>query len=123
MELSGCPHCQGSLAIRAKRCLECGLEIHGDFLENPLVYLSRPEQDFLFQFILCAGNFKALGEKLDLTYPTLRSRLDRIIARLEEIEAEHAPDEILDQVSRKTMTPEEAIKRLKGMSDRKRESA
>ncbi|MBX7246113.1 MAG: DUF2089 domain-containing protein, partial [Candidatus Sumerlaeaceae bacterium] len=75
------------------------------------------------QFILCAGNFKALGEKLDLTYPTLRSRLDRIIARLEEIEAEHAPDEILDQVSRKTMTPEEAIKRLKGMSDRKRESA
>ena len=61
MQIDNCPNCQGMLRVAAKQCAECGLEMRGEFTENPLVYLSRAEQDFLFQFILSAGNFKALG--------------------------------------------------------------
>ena len=123
MQFNSCPHCDGDLRIAAKTCSSCGLELRGAFLENPLTNLTRAEQDFLLEFILCAGNFKALGERVDLSYPTLRARLDKIITRLQEMIANQRPDEVLDAVERGALTPEVAIKQLKGMISKHEETA
>jgi hypothetical protein len=111
MKLHNCPTCTEPLRVTAKRCDVCALELRADFEEGPLVSLSRDEQEFLLEFILCGGNFRALSERLDLTYPTLRSRLDRIIARLQQ--AAPTPDQILDEVSGGALSPDEAIRELR----------
>ena len=99
----------------AKKCGDCGLELRSEFDEGPFSRLTPVEQDFLHQFVLASGNFKALGERLDLTYPTLRGRLDRIIAKLEP-PAGASPDEMLDAVERGTVSPDDAIARLEKMT-------
>jgi hypothetical protein len=115
MKLHQCPQCQGRLTVVAKKCGDCGLELRSEFDEGPFARLSPAEQDFLHQFILASGNFKALGERLDLTYPTLRGRLDRIIAKLEPPTGA-SPDEILDAVERGIVSPDGAIARLEKMT-------
>lgn len=113
MIMNDCPNCNGPLSVAVKACGACGLEIRGKFEENPLFALSREEQDFLLQFVLSSGNFKALGERLDLTYPTLRSRLDRIIAKLEA-----SPDGVLGALESGDLSPEQAIQQLRRMTGR-----
>ncbi len=89
------------------------------FDESPLTRLSREEQDFLTEFVLSAGNFKALGERLDLSYPTLRSRLDRILARLVQIKAgAETPDDVLEAVDRGTLSADEAVAKLRRISNK-----
>src|SRR5687768_12084951 len=121
--LSQCPNCSGLLVTSAKKCQECELEVRFPFKDNPLFLLPEEDQDFLLQFILCSGNFKALGERVDLTYPTLRARLDRILAKLEtQIPAEDRAQQILDAVDQGTLSPTDAISQLKQVT-RKGETA
>jgi len=96
-----------------KQCLNCGLRLEGNFEENPLTMLTSREQDFLLEFILVGGNFKALGEKLNLTYPTLRSYLDKIIERLNAFRKVGTSEGIIDAIDRGEITPDEGIKKLR----------
>ena len=113
MKMSGCPHCGGILQVLKKKCRQCGLLLEADFNENPIVLLARDEQDFLLDFIICGGNFKALGEKRGVTYPTLRSHLDRIIEKLKELGSLMSADDILDAIDKGTLKPDEALRHLK----------
>lgn len=113
MKINECPHCKGLLRIKKKKCQNCGLNLEADFDENPMMMLPRKEQDFLLDFILCGGNFKALGEKLGLTYPTLRSHLDRIIDQLKDFQKTMSTEGILDALDRGELSPEQGIERLK----------
>lgn len=122
VRISTCPHCQGAMHTRSRECRSCAIEIRADFDESPLTLLAREEQDFLLQFILSAGNLKALGERLDLSYPTLRSRLDRIITRLEALSSPpDAPDFILEAVDRGTLSADAALQKLRHLTSRKGE--
>ena len=113
MRIDYCPECQGPLKTRKKQCSRCGLGLEALFDESPLAALSSKEQSFVLNFVLCGGNFKAMSEILGLTYPTLRSRLDRIIARLErEVEC-MSSDQILDAIDRGEINPQEGIEKLK----------
>ena len=95
MEINLCPNCSSWLEIRKKACQKCGLQLEADFDENALVTLAREEQDFILEFVLCGGSFKALAEKLGATYPTLRSHLNRIITKLKTISGSLSASEIL----------------------------
>lgn len=37
---------------------------------------------FLRRFLLCSGSLKALAQEYGVSYPTVRSRLDRLIAKV-----------------------------------------
>lgn len=56
--------------------------------EIPIWLQGLAEEDlhFIRRFVLASGSLKALGAEYGVSYPTLRSRLDRLIARIKAME-------------------------------------
>ncbi len=79
---SGCPSCGSGLQPERLRCLGCGLALEGEFSPGPLAGLTPEDGALALEFLLCGGNLKALGERVQLSYPTVRARLDELIDRL-----------------------------------------
>ena len=78
----GCPSCGSALHPERLRCRGCDLALEGEFSPGPLAGLTPEEGALALEFLLCGGNLKALGERVQLSYPTVRARLDELIARL-----------------------------------------
>ncbi len=51
-----------------------------------LEVLSEEDLRFLQRFLLASGSLKALAAEYGVSYPTVRSRLDRLIAKVREAE-------------------------------------
>lgn len=51
-----------------------------------LEVLDEEDLQFLRRFVLCSGSLKALCDEYEVSYPTLRSRLDRLIAKVQAAE-------------------------------------
>jgi hypothetical protein len=48
--------------------------------------LDEEDQQFLKRFVLSSGSLKALCDEYGVSYPTLRARLDRLIAKVKAAE-------------------------------------
>jgi hypothetical protein len=51
-----------------------------------LDYLSDEDLMFVKRFILCSGSLKDLAQAYGISYPTVRLRLDRLIAKIQVVE-------------------------------------
>lgn len=84
-------------------------ENDGDRQErHPLLSLTAEERELVLRLVLASGSLKELARAYQVSYPTIRARLDRLIARLRHI-IEGMPvdpmDELLaDLVERGEMT-------------------
>jgi hypothetical protein len=47
-----------------------------------LVRLPEDDQAFILQFFLTSGSLKEMASRLGISYPTVRNRLDDLIAKL-----------------------------------------
>lgn len=47
-----------------------------------LEVLNEEDRQFIRRFILASGSLKALAEEYSISYPTVRNRLDRLIAKV-----------------------------------------
>ena len=83
-----CPACNGALQIVSLRCKECNTRIEGDFSLPVILRLPLPEQRFVMEFLKVSGSLKELASRMGLSYPTVRNRLDDIIALVEALEKE-----------------------------------
>ncbi|SPE17413.1 conserved hypothetical protein [Candidatus Sulfotelmatomonas gaucii] len=54
--------------------------------------LDEEDQQFLRRFVLSSGSLKALCDEYDVSYPTLRARLDRLISKVKAVEDPRAAD-------------------------------
>lgn len=52
------------------------------------IKLSADEQQFIKEFFLSSGSLKQLSKIYDVSYPTVRLRIDRIIEKIQLIEEE-----------------------------------
>lgn len=52
---------------------------------HPLLGLSDEDLEFVTRMVLASGSLKELARSYGVSYPTLRARLDRLIARLRQI--------------------------------------
>jgi hypothetical protein len=57
-----------------------------------LEVLDEEDQQFLKRFVLSSGSLKALCDEYEVSYPTLRARLDRLIAKVKAAEEPKAVD-------------------------------
>ncbi len=51
-----------------------------------LDYLSHEDLAFVKRFILCSGSLKDLAGTYGISYPTIRLRLDRLIAKIQVVD-------------------------------------
>ena len=119
---SQCPVCDSSLSIAELQCQNCGTTLHGEFPFSRCTFCNLPADQlkFLELFIRCRGNLRELERTLGLSYPTVRARLDALLASL-GYTAEASPDaaeqrrEILEALDAGSVTFDEAITQLEAL--------
>ena len=114
-----CPYCFGRMGVKTISCDSCGAEVSARFESPRFLRLSAEQQRFAIDFLLSGGSLKNVAEKYNVSYPTVRARLDRIIETLKgEAEGEQdRRDAILDAVEEKRITSQEAAGLLGGDSE------
>ena len=77
-----CPYCAASMAVTRMTCDHCHVSIDATFPMSRLASLPVEHQRFIEMFVLAGGNLKDMAEHVGVSYPTLRSRLDKVIESL-----------------------------------------
>lgn len=60
--------------------------------------LAPEDWQFLKRFLLTSGSLKAMAEEYAISYPTIRARLDRLIAKVEAADRPGAADALHRQL-------------------------
>ncbi len=76
-----------------------------DDVPSWILQLDQEDLSFIKRLLLCSGSLKALAKEYDITYPTLRIRLDRLIAKVTIVDSEE--DEYIKRI--KILASEEKI--------------
>ncbi len=63
-------------------CTQCQISVEAAFPETRLGNLLIEHQRFIEMFVLASGSLKEIAKQTGVSYPTVRSRLDRIIEEL-----------------------------------------
>ena len=113
--VSRCPSCSGQLAVTRLSCERCDLQLEGHFDIPALLRLDPEDLHFVEAFVRVSGSLKEMASREGKSYPTIRNRLNAIIAALDEapIDAERRRHAILDAIARGEITPEEGVRQLK----------
>lgn len=60
--------------------------------QHPLCLLGEEDLEMVMQFVLASGSLKELAKHYDVSYPTLRLILDRLIDRVRSVAKGTPPD-------------------------------
>lgn len=63
-------------------CPHCSVAVDGDFPSSRLAHLPTEHQRFIEMFVLASGSLKEIATRTGVSYPTVRSRLDKVIDAL-----------------------------------------
>ena len=97
--LEQCPTCGGELTVTSLHCRSCHTRIESEYSTCRFCRLSQDSLDFIEVFVKNRGNIREMERELEISYPTVRSRLNAVIAELGyEVETESpAPDEMAEE--------------------------
>lgn len=114
--LGKCPVCDGEIQITEIYCKSCETRIQGEFELCKFCKLSAQQKFFIEVFIKNRGNIKELEKELGISYPTVRNKLDEVIAALgyqvEQQKSVVNRKEVLEKLSRGEISKDEALKLL-----------
>ncbi len=134
--IATCPVCAHELAVTRLRCGECGTTIEGEFGVGRFGRLTREQTQVLESFLRSRGNLRDMERELGISYPTVRGRVEALVRALgfgprDEGDAATAPatmggetdgDDaaqrrraILERLSRKEMSAEEAASAIRAL--------
>jgi hypothetical protein len=103
------------IVIEQVQLVKRGISIKGEFEIPPLSRLTLEDQIFIIAFIRSHGSIKDMEELFDISYPTVKNRLNRISGLLEfvEVNPPSSKNEILIDLENGKITAKEAEKRLR----------
>ena len=92
-----------------------GVSIEGEFELPPLARLDMDDQVFVAVFIKCHGSIKEMEKHFGVSYPTIKSRLNRIGSKLDfvAVTSSSSGGDTLDRLEKGEITVDEAIQILK----------
>mgnify|MGYP000911698098 CR=1 FL=1 len=116
-----CPVCGDELLVSRLTCNFCSTKLEGEFSTCKFCRLPAEQLKFIEVFIKCRGNIKDVEKELGISYPTVRNRLDAVIAalgypvdtRVESDEITNKYRETLDALEKGEISATEAARRLK----------
>src|SRR5690625_4495585 len=115
--IHSCPVCNDTLHVKKLECSKCHTRIENDFTLSKFASLSTEQMNFVEVFLLSRGSIKEVEKELGISYPTVRARLNEIIALLghEKDSEEDEPNrtEIIAMLENDEITANEAIMLLK----------
>ena len=109
--LPRCPICQGGLHITEMACRSCGAIVRAPLQPCRFCTLPAEHLGFLETFLKCEGNLSRVERALNLSYPTVRNRLQAALAALYrdgEPESSAAPSK-MEQIHRRSILEAVAI--------------
>ncbi|HET6780888.1 MAG TPA: DUF2089 domain-containing protein [bacterium] len=115
-----CPVCGHDLEVVRLQCTSCGTSVEGHFELSRFSRLEPEQLAFLELFLKARGNLKDVERELGLSYPTVRNRLEAMLAALGfaaepegKTEAVRRRREILDSLDAGKISAEEALRLLR----------
>ena len=69
-------------------CPSCATQVNGDYELPTLLKLNREEQEFVLNFFLSSGSIKEMAKQADLSYPTMRNKMDDLIDKIKTLKKE-----------------------------------
>ena len=115
-----CPVCSADLEVVRLQCGSCGTVVEGRFDLSKFNRLDAEQLAFLELFLKARGNIKEVERELGLSHPTVRARLDALLAALgyaaepdRTMEISKRRREVLDLLDAGQITAEDALRMLK----------
>lgn len=81
-----CPSCHNKLHVTQLACEHCETTVGGQFNLPLLSQLTQEEQDFILQFFLYSGSLKQMAQQMNISYPTVRNKLDDMIDHIKKLQ-------------------------------------
>jgi len=111
--------CGQTLEVTRLRCRHCASELTGQFAPCRFCLLEDKQLQFIETFLRCRGSIKEVEKALGISYPTVRNLLEAALTAL-DLNDKSGPSaarqeekrEILEQLSRRELSAEEAITSL-----------
>ena len=135
--IATCPVCSGELAVTRLRCGTCGTTIEGEFGVGRFARLTREQSVVLESFLRSRGNLRDMERELQISYPTVRARVEALIralgfgprddaeasatsaapaeATVTDAELQAGRREILERLARHELSAEEAAEAIRGV--------
>ncbi len=83
-----CPSCAEELAVEKLICNHCEKQVVGNY-ELPLfLKLTNEEQAFIMQFFVNSGSLKDMAKEFEVSYPTMRNKVDDLINKIKTMSDE-----------------------------------
>jgi hypothetical protein len=122
--ITSCPSCRRPLQVTELTCPDCEIKLQGRFERGCKFCALDPEQRRLLDvFLSCRGVVRDMEKALGLSYPTVRGRVDALLAALgyapAKAEAESKEDraerrrEVIDRLAAGEIDADEAAAALR----------
>jgi hypothetical protein len=91
-----------------------GVAIEGEFEPPQLAQLSVDDQVFVAAFVRSHGSIKEMERIFGVSYPTIKSRLNRLAEQLDFVDTDPAPTgaDVVDRLRRGEISAQEALAEL-----------
>ena len=100
--------------VERVRLAGTGVAIEGEFEPPQLAQLSVEDQIFVTAFVRSHGSIKEMERIFGVSYPTIKSRLNRIAGQLAFVETDPGPSraDIIDRLRRGESDAQQALTEL-----------
>ncbi len=113
--MTHCLLCKEPLTIASLSCHACKTEYSGTFVFPRLARLSKEERDLTEALIVHGGNLKEMALALDMSYPTLKKRLNALSFSFQAIQKsdEAEIERLLLAMEKGSMGAKEGVKQIR----------
>jgi hypothetical protein len=102
------------MTIERLACPQGHVAMEGEFEVPTLARLGLEEQLFVAAFVRCHGSIKRMEELFEISYPTVKNRLNAIVAKLDlALDVPSSNLQVLERLERGEVTVEEALTDLR----------
>jgi hypothetical protein len=100
--------------VERVRLAGSGVVVEGQFEPPQLAQLSIDDQVFVAAFVRSHGSIKEMERIFGVSYPTIKSRLNRLAEQLDFVDTDPAPTgaDVVDRLRRGEISAQEALAEL-----------